>query len=237
MWIMREIIYDTETTGKRFQDGHRVVEVAAIELVDGVPTGKEFYSLVNPERDIPDEVVAIHGITNAKVANAPTFKQIMPQLIEFFQGAKAIAHNSEFDEKFLNNELVLAGHPESFWGIVSDTDDTIRISRKIWVGKDEAGNNYKHSLDAVLDRCQIDRSDRTLHGALIDSRLLATAYAHLQQRLADMGPTLEDDAPRGPIARVQLKGNLPKVEVLDIHMQQHQEIMDALRPRAAAPKP
>ena len=232
---MREVIYDTETTGKRFQDGHRVVEVAAVELVDGKPTGREFHVLINPERPIPDEVVAIHGITDEMVANAPKFREILPDLLEFMRGAKAIAHNSEFDEKFLNNELQLAGHPESFWSVVEDTQDTIAMSRKIWV-KDNNGKNYKHSLDEVLDRCGIDRTARVKHGALIDSQLLAAAYLNMKRMLLEMGPTLEDDAPRGPIARVTLKSPLPSVAITEEQQQAHNDYVASLRPSTSSLK-
>lgn len=233
---MREIIYDTETTGKRFQDGHRVVEVAAVELVDGKLTGREFHVLINPERSIPDEVVAIHGITDDMVANAPKFREILPDLLDFIRGAKVIAHNSEFDEKFLNNELQLANHPESFWSVVEDTADTIEMSRKIWVGKDKDGKNYKHNLDVVLDRCGIDRTARVKHGALIDSQLLATAYLSMKLKLSEMGPTLEDDAPRGPITRVTLKTPLPAITITEDQQNSHNDYLSSIRPTSSSLK-
>lgn len=208
---MREIIYDTETTGKR-HGSDKIVEIAAIELENNVPTGRVFHKLINPERDIPAEVVAIHGITNEKVKDAPTFREIMPELIEFFRGAKAVAHNSEFDEKFIDSALKEADHKESFWGIVGGTVDTLRLSRQIWVGKNESGVNYKHSLDAILDRCEIDRSHRVLHGALLDAELLKEAYLFMKEKKAEMGPGIEDDVPRSPIKRLDLsKMELPLV--------------------------
>lgn len=208
---MREVIYDTETTGKR-HGSDKIVEIAAIELVDGAPTGRVFHKLINPERDIPDEVVAVHGITNEKVKDAPTFREIMPELIEFFRGARAVAHNSEFDEKFINEELKAADHKESFWSIVGDTVDTLRLSRQIWIGKNEKGVNYKHSLDAILDRCEIDRTHRVLHGALLDAELLKQAYLVMKAKKAEMGPGIEDDVPRAPIRRIDLSSlTLPMV--------------------------
>lgn len=240
---MREIIYDTETTGKRYQDGHRVVEIAAIELEDGIFTGRTFHTLINPQRSMPEDVIKIHGITDAMVANAPLFRQVMNDFLEFVRGAKVVAHNGEFDEKFLDNEMKLAGHPESFWAVVGETADTLPLSRKIWVGKDETGKEYRHNLDAILDRCGIDRSERTKHGALIDSELLAKAYLHMKGLLAQMGPTLEDDAPRAPIKRVVRTGllaALPMVEVSEAQRAAHHALMDSIHPKetpkAAAPK-
>jgi len=235
--MAREIVFDTETTGKRYQDNHRIVEIAAVEIVDGKLTGKTFHTLVNPEMNIPDEVIAIHGITNAMVANAPKFREIVPKLVEFFQGAIAIAHNSEFDEKFINHELQLAEHKDSFWSIVEDTVDTIDMSRKIWRGfKDEKGNKIRHDLDSVLDRCGIDRTSRTKHGALIDSELLAEAYASLKQKIIDMGPTLEDDVPRPPIKRLTLKNSLPSVQLSESDMEANDAILKKINP-SSSPSP
>jgi len=225
---MRTIFYDTETTGKEYQKGHRIVEVAFIEMVDGKLTGRHFHSLVNPERDIPDEVVAIHGITNEKVVNAPRFKEILPEILDFIRGAEMVAHNAEFDEKFINNEMELAKHPESFWSVVSDTKDTLDMSRKIWVGKDPNSNplrNYKHNLDAIMDRCGIDRTKRVHHGALIDSELLSEAFLAMQKKIEEMGPTLEDDVARPPILRVALTKPLPKVTVSDEAVQAHHSVV------------
>lgn len=228
---MREVIYDTETTGKRYQDGHRVVEIGAIELIDGVITGRQFHKIINPERHIPDDVIAIHGITNEQVANAPRFKDILPEFLEFFRGAKVIAHNGDFDERFLDNELKLADHSESFWTIVAEAADTIPMSRKIWFG-----TQYKHNLNVVLDRCNIDRSERSLHGGLIDSQLLAKAYLHMKKLIIEMGPTLEDDVPRGPIQRIHLKKPLCPVIVNDESLALHEKAVNNSR-STLSPKP
>jgi len=207
---MREVVYDTETTGKH-HDRDKIVEIAAIEMIDGVPTGRVFHTLINPECHIPDEVVAVHGITNEKVKDAPKFKEIIPDLLDFFRDARAIAHNSEFDEKFIDSELKSADHKESFWSVVAETEDTLRLSRRIWQGTDQNGVKFKHKLDDILERCGIDASARTLHGALIDSQLLASAYKIMKMKLAELGPSLEEDAPRPPIKRLSVEFDLPMV--------------------------
>lgn len=238
---MRTIFYDTETTGKEHQKGHRVVEVAFVEMIDGELTGNNYHSLVNPERDIPAEVVLIHGITNEMVATAPKFKDILPDILEFIRGADMVAHNAEFDEKFINSEMEIAKHNESFWGVVGDTKDTIDMSRKIWRGKDPAtikedgkgAKNYKHSLDAVMERCGIDSSKRVHHGALIDSQLLAEAFLAMKKLIEEMGPTLEDDVQRAPVNRIALTKPLPVVAISDEALKIHE---DLFAPKASGMK-
>lgn len=232
MNCMRTIFYDTETTGKEYQKGHRIVEVAFIEMIDGVLTGNKYHSLVNPDREIPTEVIAIHGITNEMVANAPKFKDILPDILDFIRGADMVAHNAEFDEKFINHEMELAKHNESFWAVVGDTKDTIDMSRRIWRGKDPAtvkedgkgAKNYKHNLDVVMDRCNIDRSKRVNHGALIDSELLAEAFLAMQKLIEEMGPTLEDDVQRPPVNRVALTKPLPQVSISPEALKAHESL-------------
>ena len=164
------------------------------------------------ECPVPPETTAVHGLTDEFLKDKPVFKEVMSEFIEFFSGAVAIAHNSEFDEKFLNSELQRAEHKESFWSIVADTKCTLRISRRIW-GKNENGVKYQHTLDAIMDRCGVDRSARVNHGALIDSELLAETYQHLKVKLEELGPSLEDDFERAPIERLDLTGvNLPRVQ-------------------------
>ncbi len=128
--------------------------------------------------------------------------------------------------------MELAKHTESFWSVVGDTKDTIDMSRKIWRGKDPAtGNedgkgakNYKHSLDAVMDRCSIDRTKRVNHGALIDSELLAEAFLAMKKLIEEMGPTLEDDVQRTPVNRVVLTKPLPQVSISDEALQAHENL-------------
>lgn len=190
----REVVLDTETTGKSERSGDRVVEIAAIEIVNGEKTGRVFHTLINPDRDIPDEVVRVHGITNEKVKNSPKFKDIMPDFISFIRGAKIVGHNVIFDEKFLNNELSLAGHPESFWAMTDGSICTMQESRRIWVGK-----QYRHSLDALLDRLSVDRSQRDLHSALLDTQLTVDAYLKIKAIKAESGPQLYEEKQRDPV--------------------------------------
>ena len=167
--MLREIVLDTETTGLDPQSGHRIVEIGCVELVNHIPSGNDFHHYVNPERPIPDEVVAIHGITDAHVADKPVFAAIADDFLAFLGDAPLIIHNAGFDMKFLNWELDLIGRPVIPMDRVVDT---LELARR----KHPAGPN---NLDALCRRYRIDNSHRDKHGALLDSLLLAEVYLEL----------------------------------------------------------
>lgn len=166
---MREIVFDTETTGLDPRDGHRLVEFAGIEMVERVPTGRHLHLYVNPGRAMPAEAQAIHGLSEAFLADKPRFAAIAGELQGFLEGAVLVAHNAAFDIRFLNAEFELCGRPAIDSARVVDTLD---LARKRFPGA-------KHSLDALCQRFGIDRSHRVLHGALIDAELLADVYVEL----------------------------------------------------------
>jgi DNA polymerase-3 subunit epsilon len=166
---MRLIMLDTETTGLSPLSGDRMVEIGAIEVLNRqVLSGHAhvFHQYINPERDIPAEVVRIHGINNAKVKNKPTFKEIAQEFLDFIQGATLVIHNASFDLGFIMNELRLNGFSN-----IQDMPviDTLAFARK-------KHPHQKNNLDALCDRYNIDRGMRELHGALLDSELLAEVY-------------------------------------------------------------
>jgi DNA polymerase-3 subunit epsilon len=168
---MREIVFDTETTGMDPAAGDRIVELGCIELVNQVPTGRTLHHYINPERDIPAEVSAIHGITDAMVKDKPVFAEIFAEFLELIgEDASLVAHNAEFDMKFINAELALVGHaPIHNKRVV----DTLKIARLKFPGSPA-------SLDALCRRFGIDNSARDFHGALLDSQLLAEVYLELK---------------------------------------------------------
>jgi DNA polymerase-3 subunit epsilon len=165
---MREIVLDTETTGLD-PKSHRIVELACIELVNHLPTGAKLHKLINPEMDIPAESAAIHGITNAKVKDAPVFAEIAAEFLEFVGDSKLVIHNAEFDVGFLNGELVRLGFPKI---PIARAIDTVHMARKKFPGAPA-------SLDALCKRFGVDNAHRTLHGALLDADLLAQVYLEL----------------------------------------------------------
>jgi len=175
---MREIVLDTETTGLDPADGHRIIEICCLELEGHLPTGKVFHTLVHPERDVPEDALRVHGLSIGKLSNAPVFARVADEFLSFIADAPLIIHNAEFDLKFLNWELQLAGKPSLSQnrGI-----DTIALAKKRFPGA-------RYSLDELCRRFNIDLTARARHGARIDAELLAQVYLELiggrQVRLA-----------------------------------------------------
>jgi len=166
---MREIVFDTETTGLDPYQGHRLVEIGCIELVNRIPSGQHFHRYVNPERDIPEEAFAVHGLSLEFLRDKPRFSEICEELIEFIGDAPLVAHNASFDLGFLNAEL------ERCKKLLLTRDrlvDTLMLARRRHPG----GSNR---LDDLCARYGIDNSRRTKHGALLDAELLAEIYVEL----------------------------------------------------------
>ncbi|NGN43801.1 DNA polymerase III subunit epsilon [Mesorhizobium sp. CGMCC 1.15528] len=166
---MREIIFDTETTGLDSRED-RIIEIGGVELINRFPTGKTFHVFINPQgRAVHAEALAVHGISNERLANEPAFPDIAEKFMEFIEGAKLVAHNANFDMGFINAEFARLGQP----AIGSDrVIDSLALARR----KHPMGPN---SLDALCRRYGINNSHRTFHGALLDSQLLAEVYIEL----------------------------------------------------------
>ena len=171
--IMREVVFDTETTGFSPQGGDRIIEIGAVEIIGGIITGKIFHHYLNPgDRKIHPGAEAVHGISNEQLKDEPTFIEIINEFNEFFDGATLIAHNAhQFDMGFINNELKIIGEEPIE---PSRVVDTLEIARK----KHTSGSN---SLDALCKRYNISTAHRKLHGALLDSQLLAEVYMALME--------------------------------------------------------
>lgn len=166
---MREIILDTETTGLDPADGHRVVEIACLELINRVPSGRHFQTYVNPQRDMPEEAFRVHGLSSEFLEAQPLFADIVADFIAFLGDGDLVIHNAEFDLKFLNAELALIDRPPlDGFTIV----DTVALARRKFPGAPA-------SLDALCRRFGVDNSGRELHGALLDAQLLAEVYLEL----------------------------------------------------------
>jgi DNA polymerase-3 subunit epsilon len=166
---MREIVLDTETTGLDPKKGHRLIEIGGIEIFNRIPTGREFHRFINPERDVPLEAQEIHGISTESLIGKPVFRDVVRDFLAFVGDDVLVIHNAQFDITFLNYELELIGEkPLSFDRVV----DTLAIARR----RHPAGPN---TLDALCKRYGIDNSQRTKHGALVDSLLLANVYVEL----------------------------------------------------------
>jgi len=166
---MREIVLDTETTGFEPMQGDRIVEIGAVELYNHVPTGQTYHQYINPEREMPQEAFEVHGLGDEFLADKPKFAQIGQAFLDFVQDSTLVIHNAAFDMKFLNAELKWMNLPLL---PMSQALDTLDIARKRFPGSPA-------SLDALCRRFNIDNSSRTLHGALLDSEILAEVYLEL----------------------------------------------------------
>jgi DNA polymerase III subunit epsilon len=192
---MREIVFDTETTGLSPQNGDRMVEIGCVELFNRVETGRTFHAYFNPGRPMPSEAEAVHGLSDRFLSDKPQFGDVCEQLIAFIDDSPLVAHNAGFDFGFINHELGMCGRPSV---CMSRMVDTLAIARQRFPGA-------KHSLDALCTRFGVDRSLRIKHGALIDAQLLAQVYVELtggrQIGLGLVAELIETDAAGGaPLA-------------------------------------
>ena len=192
---MREIIFDTETTGLDPKSGDKMVEIGCLEMVNRVPTGATFHRYFNPQRDMPAEAEAVHGLSSTFLSDKPLFADEADALLEFLGEAPLVAHNAGFDFGFLNSELEHCGRATVS---MDRMVDTIQIARKRHPGA-------KLSLDALCSRYGIDRSHRTKHGALLDAELLAQVYVELTGG-RQIGLELASDA-----ASAQASADTPRV--------------------------
>ncbi|HHL22335.1 MAG TPA: DNA polymerase III subunit epsilon [Aliiroseovarius sp.] len=166
---MREIVLDTETTGLEPARGDRIVEIGAVELINHMPTGKTYHQYINPERTMPQEAYEVHGLSDEFLADKPVFKEIAADFLAFIGDSRLVIHNASFDMKFINAELEWAGLP----GLPMErAHDTLAVARQKFPGSPA-------SLDALCRRFGIDNSSRELHGALLDSEILAEVYLEL----------------------------------------------------------
>jgi DNA polymerase III subunit epsilon len=187
---MREIIFDTETTGLSPREGHRLVEIGCIEMINRFPTGKVFHHYLNPERDMPIEAFEIHGLSSDFLKDKPLFASLAANFQAFLGDAQLVAHNAGFDIGFINAEFAKVGKPAISMDRVVDT---VLLARRKFPG----GRN---SLDALCDRFGIDRSQRVKHGALLDAEILAEVYAELlggKQTVLVLDPARERNTASG----------------------------------------
>jgi DNA polymerase III subunit epsilon len=186
--MTRAILFDTETTGLEPQLGHRVIEVAALELMNDLPTGRHFHALIHPERDIPEDATRIHGITIHHLRGKPRFADIAEELMAFFGEDRLVAHNAPFDFAFLDAEFAALSRPRLDPGRMIDT---LVLAKTRFPG-------LPNSLDALCRRFAVDLSARTTHNALLDCKLLAEVYVELtggRQRGLLLGAATESGAP------------------------------------------
>ncbi|QGZ61874.1 DNA polymerase III subunit epsilon [Paraburkholderia acidisoli] len=221
---MRQIILDTETTGLNARTGDRIIEIGCVELVNRRLTGNNLHFYVNPERDSDPGALAVHGLTTEFLADKPKFAEVAGEILDFISGADIIIHNAPFDIGFLDAELALLGKP-NFKTHCGEVIDTLVQAKQIFPGK-------RNSLDALCDRFGISNAHRTLHGALLDSELLAEVYLAMtrgqESLVIDM---LGESAQAGSVAapRVKLDSiELPVILANDDELAAHSAVLDGL---------
>ena len=223
---MRQIVLDTETTGLEPELGHKIIEIGCIELLNRRPTGRTFHRYVNPERDIDDGALAVHGIARADLAAEPCFRDIAQELLDFISGAELVIHNAAFDVAFLNAELAqLPGEVRTVEACCLVLD-SLALAREMHPGQ-------RNSLDALCKRYEVDNSRRELHGALLDAQLLAEVFLAMtggQGALALGESAVPQRAQEGQAVRVliRLESPLTVVRASEDEWRAHEEFLDVI---------
>lgn len=206
---MRQIILDTETTGFEPHNGDRIIEIGAVEMVKRRLTNNNYHQYIYPERSVPQEAIEVHGITDAFLKDKPVFAKVVDAFMEYVSGAELIIHNAPFDVGFINHELSLL--PNNKWGKIEDhcvITDSLKMARKTYPGQ-------RNSLDALCKRLYIDNSNRTLHGALLDSEILADVYLTMTggQTALTLNADGQENAHNDDI-QVRIRSDRPKLKVI-----------------------
>lgn len=219
--MKREIVLDTETTGLN-PNISRIVEIGCVEMIDLKKTGRHYRVLINPECSIPEVTIAVHGITDEMVKDAPKFKDIAEEFLDFVRDANIIIHNAKFDTEMLDMEFKKIGLP-SIWQQVRDIKCTLELDKRLFEGE------KKHKLDIICDRMGIDRSHRTLHGALIDCDLLADVYIKYHEMFPP--EVMEADIEQKFWTRPEIKRYndiLPSAKLSDSEENNHNEFLQSM---------
>lgn len=196
--MVREIVFDTETTGFKAEEGEKLVEIGAVELINHIPTGKTYHQYINPQKEVPEEAYKVHGLSYDFLKDYPIFSEVADEWLEFVgEDAVLVAHNASFDINFLNYELKQINRPQFSWDRVVDT---LEIARNLFPGS-------RVNLDALCKRFNIDNTERTLHGALLDAELLAKVYLEL---LGGVEPTMLEGEKKATSKTEFFEGNMEK---------------------------
>ncbi len=227
--MTRQIVLDTETTGLEYSQGHRIIEIGCIEMINRRVTSNHWHHYINPDRKVDDGAFDIHGISNEFLADKPYFHELVDDFLAYIDGAELIIHNAPFDVGFLNHEIKLLDDPKPLITDICSVLDTLVMARQKHPGQ-------KNNLDALCRRYEIDNSHRTLHGALLDSEILAEVYLLMTGGQTALTLEAEDDAAdhhgqTHDIKPVDAQG-LVQWQVDAADLQKHQEYLDMLKEKA-----
>jgi DNA polymerase-3 subunit epsilon len=222
---MRQIVLDTETTGLEPREGHRIIEIGCVELVNRRPTGNNYHQYLQPDREIDEGALAVHGISNEFLADKPRMVDVVEAFVDYVRDAELIIHNAPFDVGFINHELALL---DGDWGQIEDyctVTDSLVMARGRYPGQ-------RNSLDALCKRLDVDNSNREYHGALLDARILADVYLAMtggqsSLLLGDEDESGEDDADHG-IVRIERTGPLPVLKASEQERASHDAMLDVV---------
>ena len=228
---MRQIVLDTETTGLSTSQGHRIIEIGCVELVNRRLTGREYHRFINPERDIDEGAERVHGISRADLEGEPLFKDIADELLDFLKDSELVIHNAEFDVGFIEHELKLMQHPAPVITEHALVLDTLTLAREMHPGQ-------RNSLDALCKRYEVDASRRDVHGALIDAELLARVYLAMTggQTALSLDEDEDDLSFAGQETVVRPRRNDLELVVLrpsDAELAAHEALMDKMQESGA----
>lgn len=227
---MRQIVLDTETTGLDPQQGHRIIEIGCVEIENRKLTGNHFQVYLNPDREIDEAAIEVHGITSEFLADKPRFRQVEQEFIDFVNGAELIIHNAPFDVGFLDYELDQTESSNQNLAQFCTVLDTLVFAREKHPGQ-------RNSLDALCKRYEVDNTQRTLHGALLDSEILADVYLAMTSGQSSL--SLKEESTQASNAKRRkrkLDPNRPRIPVLDANtdeLKQHRERLEEIEKQSA----
>lgn len=221
----RQIVLDTETTGLNAKTGDRIIEIGCVELVDRKLTGNHYHVYINPQRDVPEDAIKVHGITNEFLADKPLFKDVADEFLDYIKGAELVIHNAAFDVGFIEHEFYLLTGKE--WDITEYCGilDTLAMARHKYPGQ-------RATLDALCKRLDVDNSARELHGALLDSEILADVYLAMTGGQTTLGLDADSDSESGGtggarrFARFEQSLELPVLLASDDELKLHEYCLD-----------
>ncbi len=221
---MRQVVLDTETTGLEIQEGHRILEIGCVEIIDRKLTRRHYHQYINPKRDIDEGALEVHGITSQFLSDKPVFSDVWEAFLEFVNGSELVIHNAAFDVAFINHEMRLLnpklGEITEYCSVV----DSLELARNKHPGQ-------KNNLDALCKRYNVDNSQRELHGALLDAEILADVYLLLTGGQVTLGLGDEPQATSTKSGIARLDSDRPKLRVIKAsvdEMAAHEDRLDAL---------
>ncbi len=228
--LKRQIILDTETTGINPKEGHRIIEIGCVELINRRFTGNNFHVYINPEREIEAEAIAVHGITNERLAAEPKFRDIAKNFFDYIQGAELVIHNAAFDVGFIDHEFALLRPALPPVAEYCSILDTLKLARELHPGQ-------KNNLDALCRRYDINNSHRTLHGALLDAEILADVYLLMTGGQVSLNLAADEQSEQqdqqGPLL-IQRNGKLKVIKADSIEMAAHESRLDLVQKKGGS---